>query len=209
MPTLRPISSRAELQAYHRFRYCIYANSVQRGFLAGPEGLDVDVYDTNALHLGWYEGDSLVGCVRLLRPIRIADPLHLFKDLVDEGMRRRADTLLAEAQAAGRPFCEVSRLCLAPEVRSLAMTRRFVLEIIATAHRHGMDHCLFTCDAPHAPFWQRIGFHVVEGFTGYARPRSSRPGWLLRGSYAELLALQRAELQRIGLATLLPAFLAA
>ncbi len=209
MPILRPISSRAELHAYHRFRYSIYANSVQRGFLAGPEGVDVDVHDANALHLGWYEGDSLVGCVRLLRPIRAKDPLHLFKDLVDEAMRRRAHALLAEAQAAGRPLCEVSRLCLAPEVRSLAMTRRLVLEIIAIAHRYGMDHCLFTCDASHAPFWQRIGFHVVDGFTGYERPRSSRPGWLLRGSYPELLALHHAELRRIGLAMLLPTVLAA
>lgn len=209
MPVLRPITSRAELQAYHRFRYSIYANSVQRGFLSGPEGLDVDVYDANALHLGWYDGERLAGCVRLLRPIRATDPLHFFKDLLDEGMHRRAQALLADAQAAGRALCEVSRLCLAPEMRSLSMTRRFVLEIIAIAHRYGMDHCLFTCDAPHAPFWQRIGFHVVDGFTGYARPRSSRPGWLMRGSYAELLALHGAELRRIGLATLLPTMLAA
>ncbi len=196
--TLHPITSRADLLDYHRFRYCIYANSQQRGFLAGPQGFDTDVYDSRALHLGWYENDRLVGCVRLLDPIAGRDPLHFFKDLPDGPRREAALALVAQARKEGLPVCEVSRLCLAPEKRSLATVRRFVLAVIATAHRYGRDHCLFTCDAPHAAFWQRMGFEVVEGFSGYDRPRSPHQGYLLRGNYATLLALHRGELQELG-----------
>lgn len=198
MPTLRPITGHAEILAYHRFRYSVYADSVQRGFLAGPEGFDTDEYDANALHLGWYEGDELVGCVRLLSPIKGSYPLHFCKDLATPDQIQHAQAPIADAQAAGHPLCEVSRLCLAPEYRSLANIRQFVLEIISTAHRYGRDHCLFTCDDHHAAFWKRMGFATVPGFEGYARPRSQRPGYLLQGNYRTLLAMHRAELQRIG-----------
>lgn len=198
MPTIRPIPSHAEILAYHRFRYTVYANSAQRGYLAGPEGFDTDAFDAKALHLGWFEGDELVGCVRLLSPIKGPHPLHFTKDLLEPQQMAQASALLAEAKAAGKPLCEVSRLCVAPAYRSLASIRRFVLEIISTAHRYGQDHCLFTCDDHHAAFWKRMGFATVAGFEGYVRPRSEHPGYLLRGSYRELLALHRAELQRIG-----------
>ena len=209
MPVLRPITSHAEILAYHRFRYAVYANSAQRGFLAGPEGFDTDAFDANALHLGWYEGDELVGCVRLLSPIKGAHPLHFTKDLVEPQQQAQATALLAEAKSAGKPLCEVSRLCLAPEYRSLASIRRFVLEIISTAHRYGRDHCLFTCDDHHAAFWKRMGFATIPGFEGYARPRSENAGYLLLGNYRELLAKHRAELQRIGFQQVAPMPMAA
>ena len=209
MPTLRPITSHADILTYHRFRYEIYANSLQRGFLAEQAGSDTDEYDANALHLGWYEGDELVGCVRLLSPIKGGDPLHLFKDLSDPGLRERAQLLLWERRRNGGTICEVSRLCLAPEKRSLATTRRFVLAIIATAHRYGRNDCLFTCDKQHASFWQRMGFTVPEAFDGYARIRSTRPGYLMQGSYRELLAKNRAELQEVGLLMAAPLLAAA
>lgn len=198
MPTLRPITSRAEILAYHQFRYDVYVNSDQRGFLAGQEGCDMDEFDSNALHLGWFEGDRLVGCVRLLSPIKARDPLHLFKDLTDPGQRQTALEILETSRRVGKPVCEVSRLCLAPGYRSVAHVKEFVLSIIATAHRYGLDHCAFTCDQPHAAFWLRTGFTIVPGFAGYARARSTRPGYLLQGRYAELLKKNRAELQHIG-----------
>ena len=199
MITLTPITDPVKLQEYFRFRYRIYSESRQAGFLNGSsDGLDVDAYDANALHLGWYEGEELVGCVRLLSTIKGAHPLHFTKDLLEPQQLALASAMLAEAKKAGRPLCEVSRLCLAPEYRSIASIRRFVLEIISTAHRYGRDHCLFTCDDHHAPFWKRMGFETITGFEGYARPRSERPGYLLLGNYRALLAKHRAELQRIG-----------
>lgn len=209
MCTLRPITSHAEILDYHRFRYEVYANSVQRGFLAGPEGFDTDAFDAYALHLGWYEAGELVGCVRLLSPIKGRDPLHLFKDLSDPTLRTKANDLLRHARQAGRSICEVSRLCLAPEKRSLAISRRFVLAIIAAGHRFGRDNCLFTCDQPHAAFWKRMGFTTVEGFEHYGRQRSVRPGCLMQGRYAELLKKNRPELQELGWSMLAPLLVAA
>ncbi|MBK9174739.1 MAG: GNAT family N-acetyltransferase [Flavobacteriales bacterium] len=75
---------------YHRFRHAIYATSDQREFLSGPEGFDTDEYDATALHLGWYEHNRLVGCVRLLNPIKARHPLHLFKDLGEGPLRDAA-----------------------------------------------------------------------------------------------------------------------
>lgn len=209
MPTLRPITSHAEILAYHQFRYDVYSNSVQRGFLSGPEGFDIDEFDANAFHLGWYEGGELVGCVRLLSPIKGKDPLHLFKGLADPRLRVQAEQLLLDAKQEGRPLCEVSRLCLAPEKRSLATTRRFVLAIVAAAHRYGRDNCLFTCDQPHAAFWQRLGFTLLPEFEGHGRSRASRPGCLMRGSYHDMLGKNRTELQQLGLLLAAPLRLAA
>ncbi|MCB9183413.1 MAG: GNAT family N-acetyltransferase [Flavobacteriales bacterium] len=204
MPFLRLISTPFEREVYHRFRYAIYADSVQRGFLSGPEGFDTDEYDASALHLGWYEGEELVGCVRLLRPIPGPHPLHLFKDLDAGPLREDASGMLRTAEAEGITLHEVSRLCLAPSHRSLSTVRRFVLAIIAAAHRHGVDRTLFTCDAPHAAFWLRMGFTIADGFRGYHRPRTPLAGCLLHGSYHDLYRLHSAELQRVGLALLLP-----
>jgi len=198
MPTFRPITSRADRQTYHRFRYAIYAESVQRGFLNDRSGTDLDEFDDSALHLGWYAGDELVGCVRLLKPIPGPLPLHLFKFGISEETARRLHTKLLDAAQNGRPFREVSRLCLAPHLRGLTTTRQFVLSIIATAHRYGIDHCLFTCDQPHAAFWQRMGFRNAEGLECYSRGECMRPGCLLEGHYGELLRLNRADLQEIG-----------
>lgn len=199
MPTFRPITSHADRQAYHRFRYAIYAESVQRGFLLDHTGTDIDEFDGSALHLGWYEGDVLVGCVRLLKPIMGRYPLHLFKFGISEETAARLHAKLAEAAHNGRPYREVSRLCLAPHLRGLATTRQFVLGIIATAHRYGIDHCLFTCDQPHAAFWQSMGFRIAEGLENYERGDVMRPGCLLEGHYSELLRTNRVELQAIGL----------
>ncbi|HPJ54360.1 MAG TPA: hypothetical protein PLF80_15605, partial [Flavobacteriales bacterium] len=111
--------------------------------------------------------------------------------------------LLREARDRGYRVCEVGRLCLAPDHRSPAQVRSFVLAIIAAAHRHGRDHCLFSCDRPHAAFWRRMGFRQVPGLEAYANPRASRPTCLMQGHYHQLLALHRTELQRLGLAQLL------
>lgn len=199
MPTFRLITSRAARQAYHRFRYAIYAESVQRGFLLDHSGMDIDEFDGSALHLGWYAGDELVGCVRLLKPILGRHPLHLFKFGITEETANRLRAKLDDATRSGRPFREVSRLCLAPHMRGLATTRQFVLGIIATAHRYGIDHCLFTCDRPHVAFWQRMGFRIAEGLEDYERGEEMRPGCLLEGHYSELLRANRVELQEIEL----------
>jgi predicted GNAT family N-acyltransferase len=199
MPILRPITSRSERFAYHEFRYRIYVESVQKGFLSGEVGNDQDEYDARALHLGWFEGDVLIGCVRLLSPIQGEDPLHLFKSQYDADKREVLNGMLANAKLNGELICEVSRLCLAPSHRSLASTKQFVLAIIATAHRYGRDHCLFTCDQPHAPFWVRMGFRPIPGFQGFKHQRSARPGCLFEGRYGDLLKKHRVALQLIGL----------
>ncbi|MBK7287513.1 MAG: GNAT family N-acetyltransferase [Flavobacteriales bacterium] len=70
MPTLRPITTKAELEAYHQFRYRIYANSEQSGYLSGKPGFDIDAYDAHAIHLKRYEREELVGCVGCWTPLK-------------------------------------------------------------------------------------------------------------------------------------------
>ena len=200
MPTLRPITNRAEREAYHAFRYRIYADGQQRGFLGKARGSDIDEFDAAALHLGWFEGAELVGCARILRPKQTYDPLHFIRNIVDEELHSAALAMLAHAKRNGETLHEVSRLCLAPEYRSPTNVRQLVLEIIATAHRYGRDHCLFTCDKPHAPFWCRMGFSLVPGFAGFQNPKSEYSSYLFRGNNSELMERHRSELQLIGLA---------
>ncbi|MFZ1664896.1 MAG: GNAT family N-acyltransferase [Flavobacteriales bacterium] len=198
MPTLRHITTHAEVLEYHRFRYAIYANSPQSGFLAGAVGFDMDEFDATAIHFGWYEAEKLIGCVRLLTPIESAYPLHLFKDLIDEDQTILAHDLLKRTSGEP-PLCEVSRLCLAPEHRSPASVHEFVLQIIANAKPVGRDHFVFTCDRSHVPFWLKLGFTMVDGFKGYKRQRSENDGYLMEARYADLLRVNKVALQALSL----------
>ncbi|MBK9196320.1 MAG: hypothetical protein IPO17_15350 [Flavobacteriales bacterium] len=61
MITLTAITDPIKLEEYFRFRYRIYSESRQVGFVATKgDGRDVDVFDERALHFGWYMNDTLL-----------------------------------------------------------------------------------------------------------------------------------------------------
>ena len=90
MITLSPITEPAKLEEYFRFRYRIYSESRQAGFLNGSsDGLDVDAFDARALHYGWYLNGELVGCVRFVEPDESEDALPMLSYMTESGPRRR------------------------------------------------------------------------------------------------------------------------
>ncbi len=170
MITLQPITDPQKLEEYFRFRYRIYAESAQQGFLESDNGTDRDAYDDTAVHLGWYLDGRLVGCVRFVRPIPGEAPLYCYTHL-PEGPKQLVGDLMDSYLAQDLPFVEVSRICIEPALRTLAHTRDFVLATMAYSHTLQLDQAVFTCFRPHASFWLRMGFTVLPGAVGWTDPK--------------------------------------
>jgi N-acyl-L-homoserine lactone synthetase len=170
MITLTSITDPTKLEEYHRFRYRIYSESEQKGLLESSDGLDRDSYDDTAVHLGWYQDGRLLGCVRFIHPIEGPHPLYCFTHMPEEATAP-ARELMRSYKDQGLSFVEVSRICIDPAHRDLATARDFVLATMACSHTLALDQALFTCFRPHAPFWVRLGFTLLQGAEDWVDPK--------------------------------------
>ncbi|MCB0790400.1 MAG: GNAT family N-acetyltransferase [Flavobacteriales bacterium] len=193
MITLQHITTSARMEEYHRFRHRIYRNSVQAGFLSDESGVDRDAYDANAIHLGWYAGEELRGCVRFIRPISGPQPLYCLTHMPVEAARQVC-TLMSSYLEQGLPFVEVSRICIDPAYRDLATVKEFTLTIMAMSHVLGLDQAVFTCLRPHMPFWRRMGFSILGGAEGFSCTRSLERSYAMMYRHAELPLAIREQL---------------
>ena len=162
MITLRPITSETALLEYHRFRYHIYSESRQKGFLVDKEhGLDIDQYDARARHYGWYLGGELVGCVRFVEPDESEDALPMLRYMDAQAPKQAVRQFIAERSRRGERMVEASRFCLAPEHRGLRVAKEFVLAMVRTMQPLGFEHGLFDCDERHGAFYRLLGFDTM------------------------------------------------
>jgi hypothetical protein len=158
MITLTPITEPAKLDEYYRFRYRIYRESRQVGFLKDKSGIDKDSFDDRAKHYGWYVDDELAGCVRFVEPDDNEKPLPMFDYLTDRSVIDVVGVYIAMRKAHHQRMVEASRYCLAPEHRGLRTAKEFVLAMIRTMQPLGYEHGLFDCDARHGAFYSLLGF---------------------------------------------------
>lgn len=164
MIILTAITEPAKLEEYFRFRYRIYSESRQAGFLNGSsDGLDVDAFDARALHFGWYANGVLVGCVRFVEPDESADALPMLSYMREGGPREAVKRYIAERRCRTERMVEASRFCLAPEHRGLRTAREFVLAMLRAMRPHGVEHGLFDCNEKHAGFYLTMGFALLPG----------------------------------------------
>lgn len=163
MITLTPITDAAKLLEYYRFRYRIYSESRQAGFLNGREdGLDIDRYDARARHYGWYLNGELVGCIRFVEPDESEDALPMLSYMTESGPRNAVKQFIAECRTQGEPMVEASRFCLAPGHRGLRTAKEFVLAMVRTMQPLGYEQGLFDCDERHSAFYSLLGFDTVD-----------------------------------------------
>lgn len=171
MITLTPITEPAKLEEYFRFRYRIYSESRQAGFLNGSSnGLDVDAFDARALHFGWYLNDVLVGCVRFVEPDETGMSIPMLALAPDEQVRGAVKRYIAERRLRKERMVEASRFCLAPEHRGLRTAREFVLAMLRAMRPYGVEHGLFGCDEKHAGFYRSMGFALLPGAARWKVP---------------------------------------
>lgn len=164
MITLTPITEPAKLEEYFRFRYRIYSESRQAGFVHDKEdGIDIDRYDTRARHYGWYLKSELVGCVRFVEPDASEDALPMLSYMTEATPRTAVKQFIAKRREQGEPMVEASRFCLAPEHRGLRTAKEFVLAMVRTMQPLGYEQGLFDCDARHSVFYSLLGFENLEG----------------------------------------------
>lgn len=171
MITLTPITGSAKLEEYFRFRYRIYSESRQAGFLNGSsDGLDVDAFDARALHFGWYAHGALVGCVRFVEPDETGMSIPMLALVTDELVRGAVKRYIAERRRRNERMVEASRFCLAPEHRGLRTAREFVLAMLRAMRPYGVEHGLFDCDEKHAGFYRSMGFALLPGAARWKVP---------------------------------------
>lgn len=189
MITLTPITDAAKLQEYYRFRYRIYSESRQAGFVADQEdGMDTDRYDARARHYGWYLNGELVGCIRFVEPDESEDALPMLSYMTESGPRIAVKQFIAERRKQGEPMVEASRFCLAPEHRGLRTAKEFVLAMVRTLQPLGCEQGLFGCDVRHSAFYSLLGFDTVEGTTSFQLPGLQYRACLKRYDFAKVLA---------------------
>lgn len=173
MITLAPITDPAQLKDYYRFRFRIYSESRLKGYVAGADGLDKDLFDERAHHYGWYVNDELAGCVRFIEADDSATPIPMLNCVAPEA----ADAIrafVAERRSLGQPMLEASRFCLAPEHRGLRTARAFVLAMVRTMEPQGFRHGVFDCDDAHVPFYRLCGFEPLEGAVRFRQAINER-----------------------------------
>lgn len=164
MITLTPITDPTKLEEYFRFRYRIYSESRQIGFVAtNGDGRDVDAFDERALHFGWYMNDTLAGCIRFIGPDDSATPIPMMVLAPDEQVRKAVRGYIDERRRRGENMVEASRFCLAPQYRGLRTAREFVLAMLRSMEPYGVEHGLFDCHERHARFYHNMGFDVLAG----------------------------------------------
>lgn len=163
MITLTPITDPRKLDEYFRFRYSIYNESRQKGFLGDKSGIDKDVFDERAMHYGWYVDGKLAGCVRFVEPDRSEKPLPMFAYLSDASAHDAVSVYIAMRKAHGQRMVEASRFCLAKQHRGLRTAKQFVLAMLRAVYPLGIEHGLFDCDTRHARFYQAVGLEPLPG----------------------------------------------
>ncbi len=163
MITLYPITEPAKLEEYFRFRYCIYSESRQAGFLGDRSGIDKDAFDDRAMHYGWYVEGKLAGCVRFIEPDATGMSIPMLALAPNEQVRAAVKRYIAERRRRNERMVEASRFCLAPEHRGLRTAREFVLAMLRTMRPYGVERGLFDCNEKHAGFYRSMGFALLPG----------------------------------------------
>jgi acyl homoserine lactone synthase len=105
---VKQIASEDEKAAAYRLRHSIFCGEL-KWVLQSTNGMEHDEYDDNAIFFGVFDGQQrLVSFLRLILPNRQFMMEKAFLSLVDPShrIRKEADT------------AEISRLCVAPEVRN-------------------------------------------------------------------------------------------
>ena len=203
MITLTPITDAAKLQEYYRFRYRIYSESRQAGFVAGQEeGMDIDRYDARARHYGWYLNGELVGCIRFVEPDESEDALPMLRYMTESGPRKAAKRFIAERRKRSEPIVEASRFCVAPEYRGLRTAKEFVLAMVRTMQPLGYEHGLFDCDVKHGAFYSLLGFDTNEAAGRFQLPGLQYRSCVKRYDFAKVLARNPGFMEPMGSAQL-------
>ena len=188
MITLTPITDPKKLDEYFRFRYRIYSESRQKGFLGDSSGLDIDAFDERAMHYGWYVHGELAGCVRFVEPDGSDKPLPMFAYLADAAVIDAISMYIAMRKAHGQRMVEASRFCLGREHRGLRTAKEFVLAMLRVVYPMGIEQGLFDCDVEHAPFYGQLGFDLLNGASRFRVEKAASDSCTLTYTFANVLA---------------------
>lgn len=186
MITLTPITAPGNLQEYYRFRYRIYSESRQKGFLGDQSGIDTDAFDDRAMHYGWYVDGTLAGCVRFVEPDGSDKPLPMFAYLTDASVIDAVSVYMTMRKAHGQRMVEASRFCLAPEHRGLRTAKEFVVAMTRALYDQRIEKALFDCLLKHAPFYGTLGFKILGGAENFLVPGLSWSGCTMSYDHSDI-----------------------
>ena len=168
-------------EAIYRLRHAVYVDELGRRLRhADPVGGTIsEPLDATAVHLAAYQGEggALVGAIRM--HFTTCDALGDHAGIYGRATRREP----------GR-FAIVSRLVTRPEARGGAASAG--LELARAACARGLalsvETAYIDCQAPLAPFFEWLGFDVVEAFV---HPHAG-PVRLMRLDLTDVARLERS-----------------
>ena len=176
---IRPFR-RDELDAYFKKRYEIAAKHNPR-LIKGKHKMELDPFDRNAIHIGAFQAQKLLGCVRLVFPLHEKIPLDEFQDqnyqrslkqariqeqiaisslpvsLFLKGDRLRIlEDYFSSIRKEGFRFSEIGRLINFDEEsklkRHITALIRFIWALNMTLN---IDYCFLNSTPRHARFYER------------------------------------------------------
>lgn len=198
MITLTPITDPLKLDEYFRFRYRIYNESRQKGFLSDKSGIDKDPFDDRAMHYGWYVDGTPAGCVRFVEPDNSDKPLPMFAYLTDASVIDAVRVYMSLRKAHGQRMVEASRFCLAQEHRGLRTAKEFVFAMLRAMQPLGVEHGLFDCDVEHAPFYRLLGFDALNDASSFPVAQASSDTCTRSYTFAHVLARNQGMTEGLG-----------
>jgi len=186
----RVLESEEELGAYFSLRYRVWKEC---GYLA-PEKDDpksqweLDFTDRTSLPLGFFSGDTLVACGRLVRGLGEEFPKYvsLINSLIDRQGSAELRRYFSYPQHLAHPFdvlktfaefpgyychlvrdgrskAEVSRIIVDPHFRGHGLGEVLVDSLVTLAETYGIEVLFLACHEFREAFYGRCGFQAIPG----------------------------------------------
>jgi predicted GNAT family N-acyltransferase len=148
-----------QLSDVYKLRYEIFfdelgallpADEIRRGYLSDP-------LDHAGYNYGLYDGDSIVGSLRVVDMARVSEP---------EEFERKFSLAPVVARFGRESICFAGRLTLAPSCRSGTALARLVLAAYEDGRRRGLRVALSDCSPYLLPLYAKLGYRRFgEAFT--------------------------------------------
>ncbi len=147
---VRVVESEAEREAIYRFRYQVYVEELGLTAQADHENRWLrDQYDDQSLSFAVFEGDDVVGSLRLILMDHVRDPAPLI-NAFEMGP--------AMAEFGASAVVTSSRFIIAPHKRNSMAIFQLVREAFLTALARGIRTNFGDCSPHLLPFYEQLGY---------------------------------------------------
>lgn len=188
--TFREATTQKELKSLFRLRYKIFKSQYPTFLPDNESGIDIDFFDTRALHFGIFQNDmngldKPVGYFRIVtnvethfsRSVREIALDNTPNSLIKINRRslmplpiaeifpcaaKKIKVLYEQALSKKEKLWEGGRLCLLPEVENFRLAKYIIESAITIVCIKNKANALLSCRASHNSLYQFYGFEEIQ-----------------------------------------------